>query len=61
VESQTINTLLVGEHLDRRYIGGLSAKVEKLTGKKVQAEILERMPKDKAASCLLVWEKQGEE
>lgn len=61
VESQTINALLVGEHMDHTYIAGLSAKVEKLTGKKVQAQILERMPKERAAACLLVWEKEGEQ
>ena len=57
VETETIDTLLVGEQLDAAYIGGLSSKVEKLTGKKVQAEILERMPKKRSAACLLVWEK----
>ena len=57
VESETINTQLVGEQLDYSYINGLSSKVEKLTGKKVQAHILERMPREKAAACLLVWEK----
>ena len=57
VESETINTQLVGEQLDYTYINGLSSKVEKLTGKKVQAQILERMPREKAAACLLVWEK----
>jgi len=57
VESETIDTLLVGEQLDAAYIGGLSSKVGKLTGKKVQAQILERMPIERAAACLLVWEK----
>lgn len=57
VESETIDALLVGEHLDRTYIGGLSSKVEKLTGKKVNAKILEGMPSERAAACLLVWEK----
>ena len=61
VESETIDTLLVGEQLDQAYIGGLSSKVEKLTGKKVHAQILESMPGDKAAACLLVWEKSGEQ
>jgi len=61
VESEIIDTLLVGEQLDSTYIGGLSSKVEKLTGKKVQAHILERMPRERAAACLLVWEKSGEQ
>ena len=33
VESETIDTLLVGEELDAAYIVGLSSKVEKLTAK----------------------------
>jgi len=61
VESETIDALLVGEQLDRAYIGGLSGKAEKLTGKKVQAQILDRMPKERAGACLLVWEKSGEQ
>ena len=61
VESETIDALLVGEQLDAAYIGGLSIKVEKLTGKKVHAQILESMPGDKAAACLLVWEKEDEQ
>ena len=61
VESDTIDALLIGEQLDPTYIGGLSNKVEKLTGKKVQAQILERMPRERAAACLLVWEKENEQ
>ena len=61
VESETIDALLIGEQLDSTYIGGLSNKVEKLTGKKVNAQILERMPRERAAGCLLVWEKSGEQ
>jgi len=61
VESETIDALLVGEQLDQAYIGGLSGKVEKLTGKKVHAQILESMPADKVAACLLVWEKAAEQ
>ena len=61
VESETIDTLLVGEQLDQAYIGGLSGKVEKLTGKKVQAQILDRMPRERAAACLLVWQKEDEQ
>ena len=60
VASDTIQTLLVGDALDRSYIKGLSSKVNELTGKKVAAEILEKLPLDKAKSCLLVWEKQAE-
>ena len=61
VESETIDALLVGEQLDAAYIGGLSSKVEKLTGKKVNAKIMERMPIERAVACLLVWEKEAEQ
>jgi len=61
VESKTIDALLIGEQLDAAYIGGLSSKVEKLTGKKVNAKILEHMPKQRAAACLLVWQKEDEQ
>ncbi len=61
VESKTIDALLIGEQLDAAYIGELSSKVEKLTGKKVHAQILESMPADKAPACLLVWEKEAEQ
>ena len=61
VESETIDTLLVGKQIDAAYIGALSGKVEKLTGKKVKALVLELMPDEKREQCLLVWEKHGEQ
>ena len=60
VESDTIQTFLVGDALDSSYIKGLNGKVEDLTGKKVVAEILEKLPSDKVNACLLVWEKLAE-
>lgn len=57
IESEIIDALLIGEHLDSTYIRGLCNKVEKLTGKKVNAQILEYMPNKRAEACLLVWEK----
>ena len=61
VDSETIDAFLVGEQLDAAYIGGLSSKVEKFTGKKVKAQVLESVPKERAAACLLVWEKEAEQ
>ncbi|MDA8769623.1 hypothetical protein N9M75_02065 [Schleiferiaceae bacterium] len=57
VESETIDTLLLGEQLDSTYIGGLSRKVKNLTDKKVQVQCLERMSSERAETGLLVWEK----
>ena len=61
IQSERIEAVLIGTDLDPEYIGVLSGKVKKLTGKKVNAQILESMPADKAAACLLVWEKAEEQ
>jgi hypothetical protein len=61
VESKTIDSLLIGEQLDHTYIGELSNKVEKLTGKKVQTQIFEHMPSERVAPCLLVWQKEDKQ
>ena len=61
IQSERIEAVLIGADLDLEYIEGLSGKVKKLTGKKVNAQILESMPADKAAACLLVWEKGNEQ
>ena len=61
IQSERIEAVLIGTNLDPEYIGGLSGKVKKLTGKKVNAQILEHMPSDRVATCLLVWEKSGEQ
>ncbi|MDC1225411.1 ArsR family transcriptional regulator [Schleiferiaceae bacterium] len=61
IQSERIEAVLIGTNFDLEYIGSLSGKVEKLTGKKVNAKIMERMPAAKASACLLVWEKQDEQ
>ena len=61
IQGDSIDCLLIGTDLNSKYIAGLSARVKELTGKKVNAQILESMPADKAAACLLVWEKHGEQ
>ncbi len=57
IQADAIDCLLIGENLDRKYIEGLSARVNELTGKKVNALMLEQMPDEKREQCLLVWEK----
>ena len=57
IQADAIDCLLIGESLDRKYIEGLSARVKELTGKKVNALMLEQMPDEKREQCLLVWEK----
>jgi len=57
IQGDAIDCLLIGENLDRKYIEGLSARVKELTGKKVNALMLEQMPDEKREQCLLVWEK----
>ena len=57
IQADAIDCLLIGENLDRKYIEGLSARVNKLTGKKVNAIVFEQMPYEKREQCLLVWEK----
>jgi len=61
IQSDRIEAVLIGTDLNPEYIGGLSGKVEKLTGKKVKAQILPHMTSERAAACLLVWEKGSEE
>ena len=48
------------DELDSKYIGGLSARVKKLTGKKVNAQILEHMP-EKGCSMFIGLGKSGEQ
>ena len=61
IQGDSIDCLLIGTDLNSKYIAVLSARVKELTGKKVHAQILESMPADKAAACLLVWEKEAEQ
>jgi DNA-binding transcriptional ArsR family regulator len=61
IQADAIDCLLIGENLDRKYIEGLSARVNALTGKKVNALVLEQMPDEKREQCLLVWEKEDKQ
>ena len=61
IQADAIDCLLIGESLDRKYIEGLSARVNELTGKKVNALVLEQMPDEKREQCLLVWEKEDKQ
>jgi len=61
IQGDSIDCSLIGTDLNSKYISGLSARVKELTGKKVHAQILERMPRERAAVCLLVWEKGVEQ
>ena len=60
IQADAIDCLLIGQSLNRKYIEGLSARVNELTGKKVNALLLEHMPDEKREQCLLVWQKQAE-
>ena len=53
IQSERIEAVLIGTNLDPEYIGGLSGKVKKLTGKKVNAQILEHMPSDKGSNVFI--------
>ena len=61
IQADAIDCLLIGENLDRKYIEGLSARVNALTGKKVNALVLEQMPGEKREQCILVWEKEDKQ
>ena len=47
IQGDSIDCVLIGTDLNSKYIAGLSARVKELTGKKVNAQILESMPADK--------------
>ena len=51
-----IDCMLIGKELDAEYIAGLSGKVHKLVGKKVNTQVLEEIKDDMASGSLLVWE-----
>ena len=61
VPSGSIDCILIGEELDAEYIAGLSAKVHKLVGKKVNAQVMTEIKVEMASACLLVWEMNTEE
>ena len=56
----TIDCMLIGEELDAEYIAGLSDKVHKLVGKKVNTQVLEEIKDEIVSGCLLVWEMNTE-
>ena len=61
IQGDSIDCILIGQNLDRKYIAGLSARVKELTGKKVNTQLLGQMPAEKFEQCLLVWQKEDEQ
>jgi hypothetical protein len=61
VSSGSIDCILTGEELDAEYIAGLSGKVHKLVGKKVNTQVMTEIKDDMVSGCLLVWEMNTEE
>ena len=61
VSSGSIDCILIGEVLDEEYIAGLSGKVHKLVGKKVNTQVMTEIKDDMVSGCLLVWEISTEE
>ena len=56
VPGDSIDCILIGKELDAAYIAGLSAKVHKLVGKKVNAQVMTEIKDEKVSGSLLVWE-----
>jgi len=56
VADSSIDCILIGEELDAAYIAGLSDKVYKLLGKKVNTQVMEKIKGEMVNGCLLVWE-----
>ena len=56
VPSGSIDCILIGEELDAAYIAGLSGKVHKLVGKKVNTQVMTEIKDDMVSGSLLVWE-----
>jgi len=61
VPGNSIDCILIGKELDAEYIAGLSAKVHKLVGKKVNTQVMEEIKDEMVSGCLLVWELNAEE
>ena len=61
VSSGSIDCILIGEELDAEYIAGLSAKVHKLVGKKVNTQVMTDIKDEMVSGSLLVWEISTEE
>ena len=60
VPSGSIDCILIGNDLDAAYIAGLSAKVHKLVGKKVNAQVMTEIKDEMISGSLLVWEMNKE-
>ena len=60
VSSDSIDCILIGEELDAEYIAGLSGKVHKLVGKKVNTQVMTEIKDEMVSGCLLVWEMNTE-
>jgi hypothetical protein len=56
VPGNSIDCILVGKELDAEYIAGLSSKVHKLIGKKVNTQVMEDINVEMVRACLPVWE-----
>jgi len=56
VPGNSIDCILIGEELDAKYIAGLSKKVHKLIGKKVNTQVMIEIKDEMVSGCLLVWE-----
>ena len=61
VPSGSIDCILIGKELDAAYIAGLSAKVHKLVGKKVNTQVMTEIKDEMVSACLLVWKMNTEE
>jgi hypothetical protein len=55
LQSAVIDCVLVGAGLDESYIQDLSARVEELTGKTVNAQLSTEIQHEQQGQCLLVW------
>ena len=61
VPSSSIDCILIGEEFDESYISGLSGKVHKLVGKKVNTQVMTEIKDEMISGSLLVWEMNTEE
>jgi len=61
LESDTIEVVLVGSDVDEEYIAELMSKVAKVIEKRIDHEVLVKLPDDRRSECLLIWEKRDEE
>ena len=61
VSSGSIDCILISEELDAAYIAGLSGKVHKLVGKKVNTQVMTEIKDEMVSVSLLAWEMNTEE